>query len=202
MPGIAECWDYLVLPPAEELGMKVSDWVMVAAIVLGPILAVQVAKFLEGQRERRRARLGIFHTLMRTRAARVSPHHVEALNAIDLYFRKDKRVAEAWKVYLDHLNAVNEKDVEAWARRGDDYFVDLLAGMASVLKYDFDKVELRRGIYAPRAHGEAELDSLVIRRSLAEILSGKRAVPVYLTPPAAPPAEADKPRTAGPQAKD
>ncbi len=166
--------------------MKFSDWVMVTAIILGPILAVQVEKLVEVHRERKRARLGVFHALMRTRAARVSPEHVEALNAIDLVFRKDKKVREAWKVYFDHLNAVNEKDIDAWVQRGDDYFVDLLAEMAPVLKYDFDKVQLRRGIYAPRAHGEAELDSIVIRRSLADILSGKRAIPVYVVPSSAP----------------
>lgn len=151
--------------------MKLSDWLTIAAIILGPILAVQVEKLVEARREWKRARVGLFHALMRTRAARVSPQHVEALNAIDLVFRKDKKVREAWKVYLDHLNAVNEKDIDAWVQRGDDYLADLLAEMTAVLKYDFDKVQLRRAIYSPRAHGEAELDSLVIRRSLAEILS-------------------------------
>ena len=118
----------------------------------------------------------------------MSPEHVEALNAIDLVFRKDKKVREAWKVYFDHLNAVNEKDVGAWSQRADDYLVDLLAEMSRALKYDFDKVQLRRGIYSPRAHGEAELDSLVIRKSLAAILSFKQPIPVAViqpNPPAA-----------------
>jgi hypothetical protein len=135
--------------------VKLSEFLTIAAIVLGPILAVQVEKLVEARRERNRARRGLFHALMATRAARVSPDHVRALNAIDLVFRKDKEVREAWKVYLDHLNdsLLLEKDPGGWAQRGDDYLVKLLAEMSAVLKYDFDEVQLRRAIYfhAPMA---------------------------------------------------
>jgi hypothetical protein len=175
--------------------VKLSDWIMVAAIILGPILAVQVEKIVEGRRERKRARLGIFYTLMQTRANRVDATHVQALNSIDFHFRKDRRVVDAWKVYLDHLNTTfADAQLEAWVRRGEDLLVDLLAEMAEALGYVFDKVQIKRAIYAPRAHAEYQLDSVLIRRSLAEILSGRRAIPVRLSEAPADVAPVETPR--------
>jgi hypothetical protein len=183
--------------------VKPFEWLTIAAIVLGPIFAVQAEKLVEARRERTRARRGLFHTLMRTRAARVSPQHVEALNSINFYFRKDKRVVEAWKIYFDHLNTpYPEKENDNWARRAEDCFVKLLTEMAAVLGYVFDEVQIRRGIYAPRAHEEAESDSLVIRRSLAEILSGKRVIPVYVVPPITPAAQVASAKAVDPRAAD
>jgi uncharacterized protein DUF6680 len=44
---------------------------------------------------------------MATRAARLTPDHVQALNLIDVEFyskrKKYKRVLDAWKAYHDHL---------------------------------------------------------------------------------------------------
>ena len=87
--------------------MTVSDIIMVIAILLAPLLAVQIQKWIEIFRETRQRKLYVFHTLMATRAARVSTEHVQALNMIDIIFYKDKAekpVREAWKKYLDHLN--------------------------------------------------------------------------------------------------
>ena len=87
--------------------MKVADWVMVAAILCGPVLAVQAQKWIEVAREKRNRRLNVFKRLMATRGALLSPAHVEALNMIDLEFagrgRKNETVKTRWKEYLDHL---------------------------------------------------------------------------------------------------
>ena len=81
--------------------------ISIAAIILGPILAVQAQKYIELRRDIRSRKLQIFRTLMATRATTLAPLHVEALNLIDIEFdakkKKDKRVVDAWKLYLDHL---------------------------------------------------------------------------------------------------
>lgn len=83
------------------------DWLIIVATLLGPLFAVQVSQYLDRRRQTREERLGIFKTLMATRAARLDPRHVEALNQIDVVFhddsRNDKAVRNAWKQYLDHL---------------------------------------------------------------------------------------------------
>lgn len=64
--------------------VSISDWLLIVSTILGPILAVQVQKWLELWREKRDRKLKIFYNLMATRAARVSERHVEALNSIQL----------------------------------------------------------------------------------------------------------------------
>ena len=175
--------------------MNVADWLMVLAVLLAPLVAVQVQKYLEHIRERRLKKLNVFQTLMATRAARLSPAHVQALNMIDMEFygRKgvaggakrtpsEQRVLDAWKVYHDHLCEPVQGDEEfrAWVRAGDNLFIELLYEMARSLGYHFDKVRLRKGIYSPKGYGELELDQKIIRENLVAILSGKKPLPILL----------------------
>jgi len=159
------------------------DIIMVIAILLAPLLAVQVQKRVEIFRETRQRKLYIFHTLMATRAARVSTEHVQALNMIDIIFYKDKSekpVREAWKKYLDHLNnpPLAQDQSAHWNERRDDLFVDLLSKMAESLGYHFDDVHLKKGIYFPQAHSDQELAQIAIRDSLVKVLSGEKAIPM------------------------
>jgi hypothetical protein len=174
--------------------VNASQWIMVTAMLLGPILAVQIQKFLEARRELRRTRMNLFHTLMQTRGNRLDPAHVQALNSIDLLFHKDKKVVDAWRIYHGHLTSLDRSPSDAqldqWVKRDEDYLVELLAALSRVLGYDFDTVRLKRAIYAPHANAEHQSDSEMIRRSLADILSGKQTIPVRLT---------DAPSTPAPQ---
>lgn len=174
--------------------MTVPDWLTILAILLAPLVAIQVQRRLDVARERRLAKLRIFQTLMATRAARVSPDHVQALNMIDIEFygkrafphplrsAKEKAVVDQWKLYLDHLNSPPaQDDPVSWFTRGDDLFTELLFAMSKDLDYDFDKVHLKRGIYAPQAHGQLEFDQTVIRKGLAQLLSGTTPLLVRLS---------------------
>src|SRR5712691_10499658 len=93
------------------------DWsiaAIVIATVMGPILAVQAQKYLERYRDQKRVKDSIFRVLMATRANRLASDHVQALNGIELAFygggNKEKKVREAWKAYLDHLNTKWSKE--------------------------------------------------------------------------------------------
>ena len=88
--------------------MTISDYAMILAVILGPILAVQTQKWIESWRADNERKKWIFKTLMATRGTPVSPTHVQALNMIELEFSikdpQEKAVLEAWRVYLDHLS--------------------------------------------------------------------------------------------------
>jgi hypothetical protein len=150
--------------------VNASQWIMVAAMLLGPIL------------------MNLFHTLMQTRGNRRDPAHVQALNSIDFLFHKDKKVVDAWRIYHDHLTSLDQSSsdvqLDQWVKRDEDYLVELLAALSRVLWYDFDTVRLKRAIYAPRANAEHQSDSEMIRRSLADILSGMQAITDAPTTPA------------------
>jgi hypothetical protein len=65
--------------------------VIAGCTLLGPVLAVQAQRWVEGFREKKARRLTVFRTLMATRALNLSTAHVEALNAVPIDFYKDNR---------------------------------------------------------------------------------------------------------------
>jgi len=149
--------------------MTISDGLMILAVLVGPIIAVQLTRFLDNKREVRERKLQIFKTLMPTRAYTISWDHVMTLNRIDLEFdknnKKEKAVIEAWKAYLDLLG---EKNItgEQWGIKRIDLLVELLHKMAVVLGYDFDKTHIKNSSYSPSAHGDIEDEQRAIRKGL------------------------------------
>ena len=173
--------------------MTISDWMMVAAVILGPILAIQAQKLIDAWKQGRERKMWIFKTLMATRGIPVSATHVQALNMIDLEFSgkkvDEKAVLEAWKLYLDHLSdgprdfqdPDYQSKLNAWSTKSQDCLVDLLYTMGRVLNYDFDKVQLKKGAYTPQGH--ADIEKSLIRRGTLDLLYGERALPVEFIPP-------------------
>lgn len=171
--------------------------VAVIATLISPTIAVQVQRWLDETKEKKRRKLWIFATLMTTRATRTAQDHVMALNAIELMFNgdseKDRAVVNSWRIYFDHLcNMPDEKEykesqetlkmkLELWGQKSDDLFVDLLKSLSDALDYKFDKVQLKRGVYYPRAHGEVETELRLLRHALLNILYGKNSIPMDVT---------------------
>lgn len=158
-----------------------SDLAIICATLLGPVLAVQAQKALERKRSTKERREAIFRVLMATRAAMLSPTHVEALNAVPVEFygtsRELKSINEAWKLYLDHHDD-RLPTHDAWAQRRGVLFQDLLYLISKFLGYEFSRAQLERDIYAPRAHGDLEADQTTIRKGLVALLNGERALPM------------------------
>jgi hypothetical protein len=158
--------------------------ITVLALIAGPIAAVQVTRYLDDQKEVRQRKLNVFKTLMATRATSLSPAHVEALNRIPLEFgeslKLEKPVIALWRQYLDHLNQ-RQMPIDQWGPRRIDLLVDLLSTMALAVGYDFDKTEIKNGVYNPQAHGKIEADQEAIRIGFAEVFAGKRPFPIIVT---------------------
>lgn len=171
--------------------IKLTDVAIVVAALVGPVLAVQAQKWLERKRNMNERRLAIFRTLMATRAAMLSPPHVEALNAVPVEFYgssgKLKQINDAWKLYLDH-HMTDGPATDAWAQKRLDLFQDMLHLMSQFLGYSFSKAQLARDIYSPRAHGELETEQTIIRRGLVGLFKGEIALPLAVKefPPADP----------------
>lgn len=163
--------------------VTIADGLMVVAVLLGPIIAVRLTRFLDDRKEVRERKLWVFKTLMATRAYTVAPAHVEALNRIDLEFKSnkkhEKKVLEAWREYLDLLGAKNLSP-EQWDVRRVDLLVELLYHMGHSLSYDFDKTQIRNGTYSPVAHGRIEEQHAAIRQGIVELMEGKRALPMFV----------------------
>ena len=164
--------------------VKITDLAIVFATLAGPIFAVQVQKAIERWREQSARRDRLFKMLMATRATRLAPGHVEALNMINIEFpatKRFKKVRSAWKAYFTHLSdEVPEQEAQQpvfFAKRGE-LFTDLLYEMGTALGYDFDKTEISNEVYSTVFHEKAEADANTIREKLAQILNGKAAFPM------------------------
>ena len=164
--------------------MTISDWVMILAVFSGPIVAVQLTKFLDTKKEKRQRKLDIFKTLMSTRSYSTSWDHVMTLNRIDLEFetsnQKEKAVIEAWKQYLDLLGD-KSIPVDQWLAKRVELLVELLHKMALVLDYDFDKTHIKNSSYSPEAHGNIDNQQAQIREGIIDILAGTRVLPMNIT---------------------
>ena len=174
------------MEPTTYFFLELKDWTVITATILGPILAVQAQKAVEALREHRTRKTSLFEQLMATRASRVSSEHVRALNMIDLVFygertlgvqrrsSKEQRVLDSWKEYLDHLNnKAEDESVQLWVTQGDELFINLLYAVALDIGYKFDRVQLKRGAYSPRAHGDLEAESAELRRVTLSLLTGQ-----------------------------
>ena len=163
--------------------MTIADGLMILAVLLGPVVAVRLTRYLDDKKEVRGRKLGIFKALMTTRQYRLSQSHVEALNRIELEFdrrvKKEKAVIDAWMEYLDHLSPKNPAN-DQWAAKRVDLFVEMLHRMAIALNYEFDRVHIKNSNYLPKAHGEFEDQQFALRVALKDILDGKRAIPITI----------------------
>ena len=168
--------------------MTGAEIVMAVAVVTGPIAAVLIARDLEKRRVQRERRMDIFRTLMRTRtgSAKVSPDHVAALNLIEIEFRNDSDVRDAWKEHFKIL-----------CQPGPNPNVDLMLSMtlakllkvmSKILGYEIEGLEILEGGYTP----QSDADWHLIRRYVIALSRGEGVLPVkvpesipggLLTPP-------------------
>ena len=174
-----------VTQQAMWFGIRLEGWLIIAAVILGPILALWAQRYSERRREKRARKLWLFRELMATRSNRLSGRHVEALNHIDLEFdpkkKEDAQVLTAWKMYIDVLSYTPQDDAQRAARfeKRDECFVDLIWKIGQHLGFSFGKVAIKRDTYSPIAHGELEYDQKLIRKGIVELLAGKRALSTF-----------------------
>jgi len=158
--------------------------ITIFAIFYAPVVALKLQRKIEDHNEKKLRKLGIFKTLLATRANTVSLEHVQALNMIDVEFYGEKNIRESWNIYRDHLNSYPQNSDRAtqdrWEEKRADYLTDLLYEMSGFFGYDFDKVILKKGAYSPMAHGMLNLEQAIIRKSFIEFLNGDKAVAVKI----------------------
>lgn len=172
----------------EWLGsVTATSWLTIIAIVVGPIAAVQIEKYLEGRREKTRRRMDVFRTLMVNRATPLAPDNVAALNSIDLIFEGDKfkTVRGKWRTLLSHFEDHPKGDQQnyeqamiVWTNRNNDLTGQLLQEMGKTLGYDFGDVDIKKAIYYPRGLGDQETANLLIRNGLVRLLTGNQELHV------------------------
>ena len=161
--------------------MTFADIILTVAVVAGPILAVVVARYMESRRLQRDQRMYIFRTLMRTRGgtAKLTPDHVTALNLVEIEFRHDKAVHDAWKEHFNILCRLGQNEyIDPLAL--DKSLANLLQRMSRTLGYKIEGLEIFEGGYTPKYWDTSESDAewQAIRKYFIALIHGKVALPV------------------------
>ena len=163
--------------------MQWMDILTIVAIIVGPIAAVLITRFLDRRNERKRRQNEILTSLMRTRAARLSAEHVGALNIVQLEFHEKGAIITAYQEYIKHLRTplppVDEQG--HFFEQRDGLFLTLVTEIAKHLHYTFDKRDLDKLSYSPKGWYDQEAVQIQNSFMLAELLTGKRALPVTLS---------------------
>lgn len=164
--------------------MEIQDLIMMGAILIGPLLAVQVTRYFDERKEIKDRKLKIFRTLMATRGYKFSHLHIEALNIIDIDFSKDKGVINTWKTYHSKLHKPITGDAMSDAltlREIEPSFNKLLHEISKAVGYDFSETEIEASSYAPILHEHIESQQNKVLGYVVDILEGKKSLPVHIT---------------------
>ena len=164
-------------------GMRIVELATIAAIIIGPILAVIITRFQDHREKRQQRKLDIFRTLMQTRKTRLDREHVGALNLVELEFYGQEKIKSAYRQYMEFRHAPmppqeNDDDQERHGQKGENLLFDLLHEIGAELGYQFDKNDLKRFSYTPQGWGD---DEFLMRKNallLGQLLEGRIALPV------------------------
>jgi hypothetical protein len=178
------------------MGLTVDQWlaaISAVAILTSPVVALEIQKRLDEKRAHRDRKMAIFRKLMTTRGTQMAPAHVEALNGIEVEFYAkdgpDKRVLDAWRLYITHVNTKPPEDAIHWTQTKVDRLVNLLLEMSKSLGFSMDEAAIRTNIYHPQGFVQIEAEQNALRKAVLETFSGQRPLqtavigPVQVAPP-------------------
>lgn len=166
-----------------DWSLRLTDVLVVLATMVSPFIAVQASEKLRANAAARDAREKVFHTLMSTRGARMTPDHVAALNRIDLVFPAQKfpGVSDAWNLYMRHLSIGRpeaERAGDTHLANADRLFMSLLKAMATALNTPFSDTTLQHNAYYPQGYIHNEQQSYMLRDAALQVLKGEQAIAV------------------------
>jgi hypothetical protein len=173
-----------------HLGLKTSEWIMIAAIIVGPVLAVVTQFIWQKMRQKRDQKLWVFSTLMINRNTPLVPDFVRAANYIDVVFYDNEKIRGRWKTVLTHLSSdayKPENYTPAAFERFRDLLAELLSEMAEDLGYKYDHTHIKENAWNPSQHGHEFEEKTRMRsagvRLLEGLVEGNRSLSVTVVEP-------------------
>jgi hypothetical protein len=179
--------------------MTANEIITLIAILVGPVLAVFVTRFVDARREISGRRMDIFRTLMRTRRTPMIPEHVGALNLIEIEFAGKEKVLNAWRDLLTHFGmqhtrnpdeedspTINEQErgfrrhkfnTRLFGER-QRLLAKLLHAMAKTLRFKAEQLEIFEGGYTPQGWVDIDLQNFAIRDFVIDLALGRKMLPI------------------------
>ncbi len=126
--------------------IKITDIVMIAAVLIGPISAVLVTLWAQKRNDERSAKRSLFLALVGERQSLIiSNAKAQALNSIDVVYSNNQKVRDLWHKYYALLSQQpNQERGHTW--------LELLSSMAEELGMSkLSATELDK-FYTPQGH--------------------------------------------------
>lgn len=132
--------------------MTLSEWLTIAAIVLGPILAVATQLWFQARKQKRDLKLWVFNTLMSRRASWINQEFVQAFNVVDSVYYDYTEIRAKRREFLEIANAAGKANRDLTAaehERCKDLLSEMLAKMGKELGLTFDHTQIKDTGYYP-----------------------------------------------------
>lgn len=85
------------------LGLTATNWILVAATLIGPIAAVVITMMAERRRAKHQHRSNIVQTILNTRMRANDVQYQMAIMAVAVEYRDDAEVMAAHRAYMNHV---------------------------------------------------------------------------------------------------
>ena len=130
------------------LGLKLSEFVMLIGIVVGPIVAVCISLVFERFRRQRDERTQVLRALLATRTTPADPNYNGAINLVPVYFNAHKKVMTAWHDYIDTVRyKPTPGDEAAHNQRVNARQTALIFSIMQSLKLTLSETEIQSEAY-------------------------------------------------------
>lgn len=155
-----------------------KDIVTVAAIIIGPVVAVSITLAWQHWKEKRDAKIRMFQTLMAYRKSLtgiIRQEYVNSLNLIDVVFSDSPKVVARWHEYYALLQRPNPSHQEGEVQIHK--YIELMSAMAETLGFaNLQQIDIEK-FYTPIAHGmEAERNAAIQAEWLRVLKNTERFV--------------------------
>jgi len=80
----------------------------------------------------------------------------------------------------DSKDPTFQSKLDTCVNESHNLLADLLLEMGKSLNYNFDKVYLKRNVYAPKGHADIIYEQEIIRRSLVGVFLNQLAIPIRI----------------------
>jgi len=154
-----------------------TDWITIAAIIVGPIVAVGITLWIEERRKRRDAKLLTLRLLLSTRDLTSDPNYQVAIKLVPIEFNDSPKVLQAHKEYLEaanvRLDGKSENEAQEITSATSVKQTRLLYEMSSVVGLKLRETDIQTGAFGTVGffYRDALLqDSQQAMRDMANIL--------------------------------
>ena len=162
-----------------------TEFLTILALLLGPVLAVCITRYIDKYREQKQRKMALFRTLMQFRQWPLHTDYVSALNLIEVEFYRDEEVIKKWKTLYEHFNnppsqQYDEAQQNEFVNKKDKYTTQLIEEMAGSLGIKLEAMELYKSGYIRQYWQNLEDENTVIRQLAISLLRGERNLPVSI----------------------